>query len=93
MRAAWAWVIWALLISKPSEVTPALFEIFCALKGETKMPRFENALQRPVTTVLFPTPEAVPKIAREERRSIRGFMIMASNRIEDSLLILLFVSF
>src|SRR5579875_4131053 len=59
-----AWTAWARPISPPPGHTAALLDMFCDLNGATRIPARANSLQRPVTTTLLPTSEAVPIIIR-----------------------------
>ena len=61
---ACAWRACDLPISRPSGVTAAFSERFCALKGATFRPRRKKIRQRAATRMLFPTAEEVPWIMR-----------------------------
>src|SRR3989440_8197002 len=47
-------------ISPPSDVTAALFDMFCGLNGRTFSPRLANARASPATISDLPTSDAVP---------------------------------
>src|SRR3954467_9710160 len=59
-RAARVCSAWARPISPPSAVTAALLDMFCGLKGATRMPRLAKARQSPATIKDLPTSEPVP---------------------------------
>src|SRR6056297_3657862 len=59
--AALAWIACAIPISLPSFVIHELRLMFWALNGAT-LYLLESILQRPVTIMLFPTSDAVPRI-------------------------------
>jgi hypothetical protein len=44
-------------------VTPELLDIFWALNGATRIPRFENRRHKAVVMTLLPTSDPVPKTA------------------------------
>ena len=64
-RGAWAWTTWARPISPPSSVTKELSDMFWALNGATETPRRRSQRQSPVTMVLLPAPDEVPRISSE----------------------------
>src|SRR5690242_17435205 len=59
-RAARACRAWARPISPPSAVTAALLDMFCGLKGTTRVPRLAKARQSPATISDLPTSLPVP---------------------------------
>ena len=62
-RQASAWAAWARPISAPQGVAALLFDMFWALNGATRNPRFARSRQRAVATQLLPLLEELPRTA------------------------------
>ena len=68
-------------ISLPSRVTKELSAIFCALKGATRSPSCAKMRQRPVTSVLLPTVEAVPCTISVRARRVTPCTVLSRARM------------
>ena len=73
--AAIACIAWAIPISPPSRVTYEFRLMFCDLNGAWEIPRLRRLRQSAVTTVLFPTWDAVPRTMMDMAHRFDGLGI------------------